>query len=427
MASISTDRTTGRRTIQFVGDDGKRYSVRFGKVSKRQADCAKRFIEDLLHSKDTGSSPEPATAQWIAGLSDTVRRRLERVGLIKPQERRECPTLAEWVQRYIDSRTDVKANTRVLYEQTQGNLLEFYGTTKRFDEITPGDAMEFRLSLHSKGLAEGTIRRRCGRAKQFFQAAVAKEIIAKNPFAGVPCANVSNRDRFHFVSAEEIEAVLTACPHVEWQAIFALARYGGLRVPSEVLLLRWADIHWDTQRFTVRSPKTAHQGKASRIAPLYPELHAVLLNAFEAAETGSEFVISRYRNTRANLRTQAHRIIRRAGLEPWEKVFQNCRSTRETELLEEFPIQTVTAWLGNSPQIAARHYLQVTPAHFAKAVEKAVQNPVQYDAELPRKESQADQPEEGEPCFCGSAQENAAQCVSTGPHQAPRVGLEPTT
>ncbi|MCP4376076.1 MAG: hypothetical protein GY794_07890, partial [bacterium] len=35
-----------------------------------------------------------------------------------------------------------------------------------------------------------------------------------------------------------------------------------------------------------------------------------------------------------NLRTQAHRIIKRAGLKPWPKVFQNCRSTRETELVE---------------------------------------------------------------------------------------------
>lgn len=88
----------------------------------------------------------------------------------------------------------------------------------------------------------------------------------------IRCGTAVNRERFYFVSAEEIEAVLEKCPDAEWRAIFALARYAGLRTPSEVLLLRWADIHWDKQRFTAHSPKTAHQGKHSRVIPLPPRL-----------------------------------------------------------------------------------------------------------------------------------------------------------
>jgi hypothetical protein len=61
-------------------------------------------------------------------------------------------------------------------------------------------------------------------------------------------------------------------------------------------------------------------------------------------------------------------------LAPWPKLFVNLRSTRETELVEQFPMHVVTAWLGNSPDIAKKHYLQVTEDHFAKAVEKAHQN-----------------------------------------------------
>lgn len=50
---------------------------------------------------------------------------------------------------------------------------------------------------------------------------------------------------------------------------------------------------------------------------------------------------------RGNLRTQLLRIIRRAGWNPWPKLFQNLRSTRQTELADEYPIQVVTAWIGN--------------------------------------------------------------------------------
>ena len=81
---------------------------------------------------------------------------------------------------------------------------------------------------------------------------------------------------------------------------------------------------------------------------------------FDEAEPGSEYVITRYRSINANLWTQLHRIIRRAGLVPWPKPFQNFRGTRETELCEEFPILIVCEWIGNSQPVIVRQYLQVT-------------------------------------------------------------------
>lgn len=102
--------------------------------------------------------------------------------------------------------------------------------------------------------------------------------------------------------------------------------------------------------------------------PLFPELRPHLLAAFEEAGEGEEHVITRYRDANANLRTQLHRIIKRAGLEPWPKTFQNLRSTRETELAETFPMHVVCKWIGNSEPVAAAHYLQFTDEHFERAV-----------------------------------------------------------
>ncbi|MGD9724021.1 MAG: hypothetical protein AB7O59_21705 [Pirellulales bacterium] len=76
-----------------------------------------------------------------------------------------------------------------------------------------------------------------------------------------------------------------------------------------------------------------------------------------------------YRDAGQNLRTQLERIIRRAGLEPWPKLFQNLRSTRETELAESFPMHVVCEWIGNSAAVAAKHYLQVTDEHFEQAAQ----------------------------------------------------------
>lgn len=107
---------------------------------------------------------------------------------------------------------------------------------------------------------------------------------------------------------------------------------------------------------------------------------------FEQAEPGSEFVITRYRDTNANLRTQLMRIIRRAQLKPWPRLFQNLRSSRETELAERWPLHVVCAWIGNSQLVAAKHYLQVTEDHFAGATksDEEIENPVQNPVQQPR-------------------------------------------
>src|SRR5262245_36943941 len=76
-----------------------------------------------------------------------------------------------------------------------------------------------------------------------------------------------NPDRYYFVSHEEAARVLAACDgDVDWQLLFALARYGGLRIPSESNVLRWIDVDYvNWRKMTVQSPKTAHQGRLAAL------------------------------------------------------------------------------------------------------------------------------------------------------------------
>jgi integrase len=143
--------------------------------------------------------------------------------------------------------------------------------------------------------------------------------------------------------------------------LLALARYGGLRCPSETLTLEWDDLDWDRQRMRVRSPKSEKdESGGARWVPLFPELLPYLEEAFEAAAPGTVHVITHSRDQSVNLRTGLNRIIRRAGLEPWERPWYNLRATRQTELSAEFPLHVVCAWIGNKQAVAAEHYLQVT-------------------------------------------------------------------
>ena len=146
-------------------------------------------------------------------------------------------------------------------------------------------------------------------------------------------------------------------PDAQWKLLFALSRYGGLRCPSEHLRLKWADVDWEKNRILVHSPKTErNDGGDCRFVPLFPELRPYLLEAFEQAEEGTEYVITRCRDSKTNLRTQMERIIKWARVKPWPKLFHNLRASRESEFMREYDPATVCKWIGNSPAVAAKHY-----------------------------------------------------------------------
>ncbi len=204
--------------------------------------------------------------------------------------------------------------------------------------------------------------------------------------------------------------------------LFALSRYGGLRCPSEHLGLHWCDVDWDRSRVTIRSQKAEHHpGGGSRVIPMFPELRPRLEAVWEQAEPATEYVITKYRDCNTDLRTQLFKIIRRAGLKPWPKLFQNLRATRQTELAERFPAHEVCAWIGNSRTVAEKHCLQVTDEHYVQGV---VQLSVLQPAAEPRTEPQPDnQAQKKTPVLQGLA----TSCDTMHDAKVGDDGLEPPT
>ncbi|MGE3243324.1 MAG: tyrosine-type recombinase/integrase [Pirellulales bacterium] len=337
----------------------------------------KDVVEELVVAQITKQAIDRETAQWITKLNDRLTRKLENVGLI---EKRASSHLADFIKNYVDGRTDIKPRTRLKFRATSDYLIEFFGATRLLGNISPGDADDWRVFLVGKKMAENTIRKHTQIAKQFFAAAVRRKLIDSNPFSDLRSTVQPNPDRFYFVTRIETDKILSASPNAQWRAIVALCRFGGLRCPSEVLALRWHDVDFANGRVTINSCKTEHHiGGTKRTIPLFPELRPHLEALFDIVRPGidcplSTPLITQYRDADQNLRTGLKRIIRRAGLTPWEKLFQNLRSTRQTELADQFPAHVVCAWIGNSKPVAAKHYLQVTDEHFKKAAQKTAQS-----------------------------------------------------
>ena len=110
---------------------------------------------------------------------------------------------------------------------------------------------------------------------------------------------------------------------------------------------------------------------------MFKDLRPFLEEAFDLAAPGQTHVVGGNHLAKANgvhgwmncnLRTHLLRLLKRAGLESWPRLFHNLRSSFETELLEQFASHVVAAWLGHSTVVMLKHYAQVTRDHFERAV-----------------------------------------------------------
>ena len=374
MATIGHDKG-GLKRILFLDSNGKRNTVRLGKTNKRIAETVKFHIEQILAAHVAGHSLDLETSQWLSGLDDQIYKRLVKVGLVAPRKTAGNITLEKFLTQYLESRTDIAAQTRKNMLVSMNRLREFFGSSREMALIIEGDADDYRQWLKNKKYATATIAKEIIFARQIFKSAVRKQVVRSNPFADVKAGKQTNTSRIHFIDRETIQAVLEACPNTHWQLVFGFARYGGVRIPSEIKFLKWTDVNWERNRITITVPKKAHiDGHQTRVIPIFPELRPLLDRAFEEAAVGEEYVVPLAQQT-GNLRTHALRIMRKAGVTIWPKPFQNLRASRENELMQEYPAHLVLAWIGHTAAVAQDHYLKVTDADFDIASGKAAQNP----------------------------------------------------
>ncbi len=228
----------------------------------------------------------------------------------------------------------------------------------------------------ARGLRPSTIAKRLEHARAMLNDAVSMGLIATNPWQQVRHKRFDVSERRAYVPVSVIKQAMEYAPNVWWRLLLALARFAGLRIPSEAFRLTWEGVNWEKGRLIVPCQKTAGQGKPFRVVPLFPALKPYLEAAWEATKEGEVFVFPADFRKRAegprgwngcNLRQGLLRILRRAGIEPWPRLWHSLRASCESDLAAAFPLATVAKWLGNTPSIALRHYVDPTDQMFELA------------------------------------------------------------
>lgn len=365
MATINK-RPNGLQWIQFTYQK-KRRTFRIGRVSDSMAFGVKEHVESLILCRQTGQPIPRQTVGWLNSIKETWRKRLVAIGLVDAPK--ETKTVGELVDYVLKEYSNNSPATIQNYKKAKEKLEEHFHRNTPLEIISAGDADEMFRTLRSIKTklgtypAEsylGTIHKCCS---SMFNIAIRKQWIEANPFKHIGGFDTTNKERQEFIDRATIERLLKALDNDPmWQVIVSLVRYGGLRAPKEVLWLKWQHFNFKKLEFKVHCSKT----KRFRTVPLFPEL-VPYLRKWEPL-TDSVHLVPKHRSGEKSLYSAFAKRLKSRGFRQWEKLFINLRSSRETELVEEYPLHVVTAWLGNSPEIAKKHYLQVTKEHFNRAV-----------------------------------------------------------
>lgn len=363
--------------LQLYWLDGSRKSVRLPRgIDKRSAQAIRVRVESLIAAKLACVPIPQDTAHWLGQVSSELYGRLAAVGLVPP---RRSITLAEFLEDWLHERRGDKPASLAVYRQVIANLLECFGGAAPLAGLTAEHGRKFPEYLRNHGYRPTTIGKRLACARTILNRAVELDLITSNPLATAKAPPANPAERRAYIPTATIEQALEYCPDVWWRLLLVLARFQGLRTPSEPLSLRWEHVLWDQSRLVIPVPKLEHfPGREYRVMPLFEQTRLLLAEAFEVAAEGAEYVFPESWRRRAygkngwkncNLRTTFEKILLRAGIEPWPRLFHNLRASCESDLANRFPITTVASWIGNSVAIAARYYVSPLDSNYREAIE----------------------------------------------------------
>lgn len=332
--------------------NGKRITIRFGQLSQKIAAQVALHLDHLIKCQKYGLSIDEKTVDWLRSTDEQIVGKMAKYGLCRVMTQ---PTIAKFVADFIDSKIDAKPRTVVTYRRVEKHLNDYFPSGKRIDEVTTQDARKFSAWLRtSMKLNKNTTARRCGIARQFFNAALEDELLNKNPFRHVSVAvGVAKKEYVDWSVIDKVVEHSTG----EWRLLFVMSRSIPMRIPSEFQNLVWNDINFDNNTILLKASKT----DSERLVPIFPELKPYLEDHHELARggdlyvDGNEFVFPKLR-THSNVATTAQKYVKRAKQTVWKNFWNSLRATRESELMDEYGLRRACTWSGNSPEIAMKNY-----------------------------------------------------------------------
>ena len=327
--------------------EGKQRTLYLGRgCTDFQANGVAKVVDELLTLRRSGGKPKPDLLSEVGTLPGRVRSSLERFGLLR------CCfgiSIVELYDRYLESKSYRNRKTMENYAAQRRLLVLYFGADCSVSSLSVQDVQDFVCHLSSI-LAKTTLYRYIKGFKTVFKFAVEEGFIADNPFSVKVGYEQVNEQRQSYVSRDMSFRLLSFFRNDRERLAFVLGRFGGLRVPSEVLELRFKD--FDLKEKVLRVSDNTKTG--FREVPFFREIQDIFVTLKGDPE---DFVFDGW--TKSRFCSFMEVAIRKAGMEQWPKLWVNLRSSLITDLEQMgYTEKTLDSIFGNSASVRKLHYIQ---------------------------------------------------------------------
>ena|ERR1700730_431753 len=182
-----------------------------------------------------------------------------------------APLFEDWAEQFLQTIPNLKTRTR--YTSSVNNMKPRFGKL-RVSQITADRIEGFKEERLAAGVGPATVNRDLVPLRKMLRVAQKRRFIARTPFVDVESLEEKSiRRKPHIATYDEEERILAgADPHIRALAVLILET--GLRSHREALVLKWADIDFESDTVRVRESKTA---AGIRIVPVSARCKAELL------------------------------------------------------------------------------------------------------------------------------------------------------
>lgn len=344
-------------------------------TNKRLAERFEENVKKVLHEASVGTVSAD-TQRWLDSLDDDIYSKIKTLSGVLPA-RVKAGTLDSLLETYLAD-NDLAPNTKVLYRLVITALKR--GLPEKSKSLAISELSVDQIKTAFKALSDRysltTVRSMRSTISTMFNYAVKLKWIPESPMTDIHVKTPDYTKNHRFITLETVSNALDLMPTAEYKLLIVLSRFGGLRLPSEAVMLSWDLIDFNNGIFTLYEPKKTKGSAlreagdyATRTLPLFPEVRAALL----------DFAVESKQDTRGAIQwsrpvylmcNSIKKILRRNNLD-WPRTFHNMRASRETELIDtfKFPPQTVCQWIGNSEPVYRAHYARIRKEDLSSGAE----------------------------------------------------------
>jgi integrase len=243
-----------------VSLDGQRRWVRKS-TKKRKRSEAKEILDAWQQTADRAAAGSLDQARIRKIVLETVER--------VTGKRTGCPTVSEWLERWIRSEKDaVAARTMMRYKQIVRDFLSNIGTQALapLDTLSTDTILEFKEQWLAEGRSPRTVNQTIKILKRPFKIAVEEGLIDRNPVAAVRPIRTSSTKKGVF-TPEQIQRLIELAEG-DWKGLILVGYFTGGRL-ADLAKLTWDNIDLLSKTISFVQKKTG----ASVQIPVHQDLY----------------------------------------------------------------------------------------------------------------------------------------------------------